>query len=69
MTALKTRLEALESLANEGSDICTVELMTHDDPRAGECLPDDDTTTVTRIVLVPLSRPVVVTNGAPYGYA
>lgn len=69
MTALKTRLDALESLAPVGLDTCAVELMAHDDPRAGDCLIDDDTKTVTRIVLVPLSRPVAVTKGAPYGYA
>lgn len=69
MAALKTRLEALETLASAGSDICAVELMTHDDPRAGECLFDDDTKTVTRIVLVPLSRPDAITKEAPHGYA
>lgn len=69
MPALKTRLEALESLAHAGSDICAVALMAHDDPRAGECLPADGTKTVTRIVLVPLRRPAEIIKGVPYAYA
>lgn len=58
MTALKTRLAALEAKApDSGLNHCKVALMAHDDPRAQEALPDDDPKhTVTRVVLVPLKR-------------
>jgi hypothetical protein len=55
MTAFKTRIDALEAVANRGMDLCHIELLAHDDPRAAPMPPiNEGGHYVTRVVLIPL---------------
>ena len=71
MAALKTRLEALEAMAPNNAFLpCRVLLMAHTDPRTADAAPvGGHPSTVTRIVLTPLTRRPIYPQGAVNGNA
>lgn len=70
MATLKARLETLEATTNKRIHLCKVELMAHNDPRAASPAPVGPTAnTVTRIVLMPMTKRINNTKGAIHANA